>query len=85
MEQQTTNTVKNNARVSVQKLQSKTLKNGKVEDVNQYYIIIDTPKGQHTINTGEKAYNRVLELTEPRETSTQIQVFPPENKNNDKQ
>lgn len=63
----------NNARVTVKELEN--ISGGKLK-----YVIIETNRGQVPISIGDKNYDKVQELLKPRETSTQIQVLPAENK-----
>lgn len=44
-----------------------------------YYLIIGEGESRLVINVGQKTHDSVKELTKPRETSTTVNVLPPEN------
>lgn len=43
-----------------------------------YYLIIGEGESKLVINVGQKTHDSVKELTKPRETSTVVNVLPPE-------
>lgn len=50
------------------------------KDKNLYYLVLGEGENKYALNVGEKTYETVAVMIKPRETSTTINVFPPEKK-----
>lgn len=58
--------MKANAEIKTEKLKSATLKDGKIVETMNYYLIMTTANGTHQINIGEKTFNTVNTLTKTK-------------------